>query len=242
MGVFGRISNMFRAKVNNALDEVENPIELLDQKIRDMEESLSKAKLSSAQILGNVHEIEKKMNTAKKESAEWDEKVKLALSKGNEDLAKKALQRKLDADKNYENLSRSYTDAASKADAIKKNLKSLEEEIQKTRTYRDEAAARYNNAEAGKQVNEILANVQTKTNKINIDDIERKIQRKEALAEGLGDLKSGDTLNDEFAALHDLDLESELQKYKGASTPQAPTNTTPASSSLDAELEKYKNQ
>lgn len=242
MGVFGRISNMFRAKVNNALDEVENPIELLDQKIRDMEESLSKAKLSSAQILGNVHEIEKKMNAAKKESAEWDEKVKLALSKGNEDLAKKALQRKLDADKNYENLSRSYTDAASKADAIKKNLKSLEEEIQKTRTYRDEAAARYNNAEAGKQVNEILANVQTKTNKINIDDIERKIQRKEALAEGLGDLKSGDTLNDEFAALNDLDLESELQKYKGGSAPQAPANTTPASSSLDAELEKYKNQ
>lgn len=32
MGVFNRISNIFRAKVNNALDEVENPIELLDQK------------------------------------------------------------------------------------------------------------------------------------------------------------------------------------------------------------------
>lgn len=242
MGVFGRISNMFRAKVNNALDEAENPIELLDQKIRDMEESLSKAKLSSAQILGNVHEIEKKMNAAKKESAEWDEKVKLALAKGNEDLAKKALQRKLDADKNHENLSRSYADAASKAEAIKKNLKSLEDEIQKTRTYRDEAAARYNNAEAGKQVNEILANVQTKSNRINVDDIERKIQRKEALAEGLGELKSGDSLKDEFDALNDLDLESELLKYKGGSTPQAPANTAPAPSSLDSELEKYKNQ
>jgi phage shock protein A len=82
MGVLKRISNIFRAKVNGTLDEVENPIELLDQKLRDMEDSLNKAKLSSAQILGNVHEIEKKMEESKRISAEFDGKVKLALSKG----------------------------------------------------------------------------------------------------------------------------------------------------------------
>ena len=36
MGVFNRISNMFKAKANSALDDLENPIELLDQKIRDI--------------------------------------------------------------------------------------------------------------------------------------------------------------------------------------------------------------
>ena len=61
MGIFSRMSNMIKAKVNNTLDEMENPIELLDQKLRDMEEQFNKAKLNSAQILGNVHEIEKKI-------------------------------------------------------------------------------------------------------------------------------------------------------------------------------------
>ena len=89
MGIFKKVNNIFRAKVNGALDDMENPIELLDQKVRDMDESLNKAKLSSAQILGNVHEIEKKMTNAKRDSEEFDEKVKLAMSKGNEDLAKK---------------------------------------------------------------------------------------------------------------------------------------------------------
>ena len=214
MGVFNRISNMFRAKVNNALDGMENPIELLDQKVRTMEENLNSAKLSSAQILGNVHEIEKKMTLAKQESKDYDEKVKLALSKGNEDLAKKALQRKLDSDKKYDSLKASYDEAYKKAETIKENLRKLEEEIQKTRSYRDEAIARYNNAEATKQVNEILSNVQTKSNSINIDDIERKIQKKESLAEGLGDLKKVDTLEDEFKKLDDVDLDSELAKYK----------------------------
>ncbi|GFZ31180.1 phage shock protein A [Clostridium zeae] len=216
MGVFSRISNMFKAKVNDTLDNMEDPILLLDQKVRDMEENLNKAKLSSAQILGNVHEIEKKMVIAKKESEEYDEKVKLALAKGNEDLAKRALQRKLDADKKYESLKTSYTDASAKAELIKKNLRALEDEIQKTRSYRDEAAARYSNAEASKQVNEILANVQTKTNTISVDDIERKIQRKESLAEGLGDLRQVDSLENEFEALGTTDLDAELAKYKNS--------------------------
>lgn len=213
MGIVKRISNMFRSKVNDTLDDMENPIQLLDQKIRDMEESLNKAKLSSAQILGNVHEIEKKMEVAQKESRDYDEKVKLAMSKGNEELAKKALQRKLEADKLYESLKASHEDAAQKADAIKTKLRELEGEIEKTRNYRDEAAARYNNAEASKRVNEILANVDTNTNRINIDDIERKIQRKEAVAEGLADLK-GESLDDEFKKLDEIDLEEELKKYK----------------------------
>ncbi len=34
MGVFSRINNMLKAKANNALDKAENPIELLDQKLK----------------------------------------------------------------------------------------------------------------------------------------------------------------------------------------------------------------
>lgn len=214
MGVFNRLSGMFKAKVNNALDEMENPLELLDQKIRDMEESLNKAKLSSAQVLGNVHEIDSKIKLAKAESVDFDEKVKLALGKGNEELAKKALQKKLEADKKFDALSKSYEDANQKASTIKSRLRELEEEITKTRSYRDEAAARYNNAEASKKVNEILADVSTGSNKIKIDDIERKIQKKESLAEGLGDLRPDDSLEKEFEKLNDYNLDAELSKYK----------------------------
>lgn len=214
MGLFKRLSNIFKSKVNSALDEVENPVQLLDQKIRDMEENLNKAKLSSAQILGNVHEIEKKMDDAKRTSEDFEEKVKLAMGKGNEELAKKALAKKLEADKTYNSLSISYEDARKKAEAIKLKLRDLEEEIQKTRNYRDEAAARYNNAEASKKVNEILANVDTGSNKINLDDIERKIQKKESLAAGLEELREDNSLDKEFEKLKEVNLDEELKKYK----------------------------
>ena len=214
MGIFSRMSNMIKAKVNNTLDEMENPVELLDQKIRDMEEQFNKAKLSSAQILGNVHEIEKKMNIAKKESDDYDAKVKLALSKGNEELAKKALARKVETDKKYNSLKASYDAAKVQADTVKENLRALEQEITKTRNYRDEAAARFANAEASQTVNEVLSNVKTKNNSIQIDSIERKIQKKEALAQGLGELRDVDDFDSEFEKLNELDLDAELEKYK----------------------------
>ena len=214
MGIFSRMSNMIKAKVNNTLDEMENPIELLDQKLRDMEEQFNKAKLNSAQILGNVHEIEKKLNLAKKESADYEEKIKLALSKGNEDLAKKALARKVEIDKKVSSLQSSYDNSKIQADALKANLRSLEEEINKTRNYRDESAARFSNAEASQKVNEVLANVQTKNNSIQLDSIERKIQRKESLAQGLGELKDLDNFDSEFEKLDEVDLDLELEKYK----------------------------
>lgn len=214
MGIFTRMSNMIKGKVNSTLDEMENPIELLDQKLREMDAQLSKAKLNSAQVLGNVNEIEKKMNSAKKESEDFEEKVKLALSKGNEDLAKRALAKKVDCDKKYESLKASYDNARVQAETLKKNLKALQDEIDKTRSYRDEAAARYSNAQASKKVNEVLANVQTKSNSIKIDSIERKIAREESLAYGLGELREIDDFDSEFEKLDEVDLDSELEKYK----------------------------
>lgn len=216
MGIFSRISTMLKSKVNDTLDDMENPIELLDQKIRDMEEQLSKAKLNSAQILGNVHEIKKKLDTTIRLAEDFESKVKLAMSKGNEDLAKRALAKKVDCDKQISTLQASYETSKLQADTIKKNLASLEAEIEKTRAYRDEAAARYSNAEASKQVNEILANVQTKTNSIQIDNIERKIQRKESLAQGLSELRNVDTFDSEFEALDTVDLDLELEKYRNS--------------------------
>lgn len=216
MGIFNRMSNMFKSKVNSTLDELENPIELLDQKIRDMENQLNKAKLNSAQIIGNAHEIKRKLEATELEVNDLESKVKLALSKGNEDLAKRALAKKIETEKKYNSLKETYEAARNQADSIKKNLSELENEIIKTRSYRDEAAARFSNAEASKKVNEVLANVQTKSNSIKIDDIERKIQKQEALAKGLGELKNTDTFESEFEALDSVDLDLELEKYKNS--------------------------
>ncbi len=213
MSIVNRVSNLFRAKVNKSLDSLENPIELLDQKLRDMEEALNSAKLTSAKVISNVYELDKKLELSKKEALDYDSKVRLALEKGNEDLAKKALAKKLELDKKNKQLEESCIEARTKAEEIKENLRELEKEIESTRSYRDEAAARFSSAEASKKVNEILSEVQTDYNRINLREIEQKIKRKEAEAAGFKELAKSDPIEDEFASLSEVDLNEELKKY-----------------------------
>lgn len=218
MGILGRVSNMFKAKVNSKLDDLENPIELLDQKIKDMEEQLNKAKLNAAQVLGNAKAIEKKLLEAEEEVTDYDSKVKLALSKGNEDLAKRALAKKIESDKKVVALKQSSKQANSQSDTLKNSIRALEEELDKTRKYRDEAATRYANAKVTTQVNEILSDIQTKNNSISLDNIERKISDAESKSQGLGELiETTDDFDSEFEKLNEVDLDLELEKYKKSS-------------------------
>lgn len=217
MSILGRLGNMFKAEANDVLDNMEDPIKLCNQKIRDMEEKFREAEISSAQVIGNAKGIEKQMKEALAEVQEWDEKVKLAVSKGNDELAKKAIIKKKDAEQKHASLAKSYETAHAQAEKLKATLKDLKEEIEETRQKRDEFEARYKTAEASQKVNEIVAGVSTKKNDINLDDIERKISKKEAMAEGIGELASAnkDTLDDEFKKLEsEVDLDAELAKYK----------------------------
>ncbi|WP_407314131.1 PspA/IM30 family protein [Desulfosporosinus sp. SB140] len=232
MGIFSRISNILGAKVNDALDQVENPIEMLDQKLRDMEAALNEAKSASAMVLGNVHQTEKKMNDALERSKDWEnkfQKAKAASEKasadGNEqlaaehkELAKEVWAKKIETDKSYQTLKSTYEAQRADGDKLKAKLIELEEEIERTRTYRIEAEARLANADAGQKVGEIMANVQTRSGDISIDSIERKISQKEAMADGLTELAhEGDSLDAKLKALDETNLDEDFEKQWGKS-------------------------
>ena len=48
MGVFTRIKDMTKASINEVLDKVEDPIIMLNQYIRDMEEEIAQAEVTVA--------------------------------------------------------------------------------------------------------------------------------------------------------------------------------------------------
>lgn len=213
MTIFNRLSYLLKSKMNKTLDEIENPLELLDQKIRDMECILQEARLSSAKILGNIHEIERKIQSISKESDDYIQTIKLALNKGNEALAKKVLQRKLSNDKYFDSLNISYNNANAKGESLKIKLRELQQNIYDTKIYRNEAFARYNAAQAHKKINEIMDTISTRNNFVTISNIEECIEKKECFISALTELNFDNDLNNEITNLTSLDLNLELKKY-----------------------------
>ncbi|HEY8804289.1 MAG TPA: PspA/IM30 family protein [Clostridium sp.] len=213
MGIFDRIGNSLKAGVNKIMDANEDTEALIDQAIRDKDEALNVAKTKSAVVFGNVKRLEREMNSSIEDMSNWESKIKLAIEKGNDELASKAIVKQKECEANNVSLSKSYQAAKITADNLKKSLVELDDDLKDLRGKRDGLIARLKTAEAAQQVNEITANIKTKGNSIDLDRLERKIEEKECLAEGLGELKV-ESLEDEFEDLEKTSVSDDLAAYK----------------------------
>ena len=70
MGIFQRIRNLFRANANAALDKMEDAEKMLKQMVLDMESDINKATTAIAQAIANEKSLAKKIETAKRNSAD----------------------------------------------------------------------------------------------------------------------------------------------------------------------------
>ena len=95
MGIFSRISDIFKANVNDTLDKAEDPEKMLKQMVIEMEESVNKATLSVANAIANEKSLRQKFEKAKNDARDWEGKARQALMASREDLAKAAWKRKL---------------------------------------------------------------------------------------------------------------------------------------------------
>ena len=88
MAIFERLGDLIRSNINDLIDRAENPEKMVKQIIIDMEEQLRDATAGYATAMGGVNQVRKQMEQAQAQSKEWERKAKMALSAGNEELAK----------------------------------------------------------------------------------------------------------------------------------------------------------
>ena len=94
MGVFKRIHDIFSSNVNHALDKMEDPAKMIRYTIVEMENSLSKAKASAAEILTQIRAREAELKVRKEAVSRWDVRAQLAVKNGKDDLAREAISEK----------------------------------------------------------------------------------------------------------------------------------------------------
>ena len=114
MKIFSRLSDLLKANINDLIDRAEDPEKMVKQIIIDMEDQLQKAVQGLGTVMASERQMEKQLNQAREESGMWEKRAKDALEAGDEDLAKKALAKKLEADedvKQYEEIRRNIQPA-----------------------------------------------------------------------------------------------------------------------------------
>src|SRR6476620_10533609 len=93
-GIFQRISMIFRAKTDKALDKLEDPRQTLDYSYQKQLELLQKVRKGVADVATSRKRIELQMTQLQQQADKLTDQAQKALSMGREDLAREALTRK----------------------------------------------------------------------------------------------------------------------------------------------------
>ncbi len=230
MGVFQRLSDLLKSNVNDLIDRAEDPEKMVKQIIIDMQTELTKATQNYGKAKASERLAEKKYLEAQKISADWEAKAKMALAKGDQDLAKQALARKVKADEDLNNYKEMYESISAQTDAIGDQVEVLRAKLEEAKSRQAMLIARSQMAETKKNLAKAAGGFDGNSSMEKFQKMEEKIERKEAEADAFTEIAgnnlaggSGDDLRDSFEKLEsDAKVDAELQRLMAEMNGGAP--------------------
>lgn len=235
MGLFSRISDVFKANVNDMLDKAEDPEKMLKQMVIEMEESVNKATLAVGNAIANEKSLERKMLKARQQSDEWHQRAVQAVNAGRDDLAKAALDKKKLFDKNVLDLEPTYVTARDTSVKMRQQLDTLKAKLDEARTRQSTLIARSQAAKAQKEIAQAFSGVGSDAFS-KFERFEGKVEQLESQAEAFGQLAGENTsLDEQFRQLDTTSSDADLLALK-ASLGKLPESTAPTSDSSDNNL------
>src|ERR1700760_1824374 len=230
MSVMKRVSLIFRAKADKALDRMEDPRETLDYSYKQQVEMLTRVRRGVADVATSRKRVELQMNSLQKEVAKRDNQARSALSAGREDLARAALQNKAQLQSQYADLEGQFANLQEQEEKLTLASQRLDAKVQSFRTRKETIKATYTAAEAQTRINEAFSGISEEMGDVGLaiqraEDKTAQMQARagaidELLASGaLEDVSGGAPRDDIQAELDRMgagnDVELELQKLRG---------------------------
>src|SRR6185295_17123482 len=129
MGLLDRVSTLIRANLNDLVDRAEDPSKMIKQVILDMENQLLQVKTQVAISIADQHMLEKKEQESVEKTTEWMRKAEIAVDKGQDDLARAALERHKGAERTTASFHEQVEDQRAQVVTLKSALNKLEQKL-----------------------------------------------------------------------------------------------------------------
>src|SRR5580658_7341196 len=212
MSVMKRVSLIFRAKANKALDRMEDPRETLDYSYQQQVEMLTRVRRGVADVATSRKRVELQMNSLQKEINRRDVQARDALGKGRADLETQ------------------FGTLQEQEEKLTLASQRLDAKVQAFRTRKETIKATYTAAEAQTRINEAFSGISEEMGDIGlaIQRAEDKTAQMQARAGAIDELLASGALEDHVGGGTDY-IQAELDKLG-------------ATAGVDAELARMKGE
>ncbi len=218
MGIFARISMIFRAKADKALDRVEDPRETLDYSYQRQLELLQKVRRGVADVATSRKRVELQANQLSGEMDKLTNQAQAALQAGREDLAREALTRKSGLTAQLADLQAQHAQLQGEEEKLVRASTRLQAKVDAFRTRKETIKATYSAAEAQTRINEAFTGISEEMGDVGlaIQRAEDKTQQMQARAQAVDELLASGALEDASGTYRD-DITRELDRMASES-------------------------
>jgi phage shock protein A len=229
-GLSGRMSTVVKAKISKLLDKAEDPAETLDYSYQKQIELLQNVKKGIADVVTSKKRLQLQEEKLKQQVVKLDTQARQALSAGQEDLARQALERKNVIQTELQSLDAQVAQLEQQQQQMTDSEQKLRTKLEQFRSKKEVIKAQYSAAEAQVKISEAATGVGEEMADVGLamqramDKTENMKARADAVQEleaagtfeDLTSLDSGqDDIDRQLAALSSTsEVDSELAKMK----------------------------
>ncbi|KXX72438.1 PspA/IM30 family protein [Flammeovirga sp. SJP92] len=263
MSFFKRIFGWMSAESHAVMDNLEDPIKMTDQGIRELKGDLDKSLQGLAQVKAISIRTRKEYEQHKQAAADWERKAVLLLQKANtgqldvaeaDRLATEALSKKEQAVAAAQTHEKMVVQNEAQVTKMEQNVQRLKSQISQWENEAKTLKARAKVSEASSKINKQLASIDSSSTVAMLERMKNKVEETEALAESYGDIADANVSVDEEinkaigpgSGTSSLALEQLKEKMRlgdgSASTGNTASSEGASAPQEESELDKLKNQ
>ena len=211
-GIFQRMSLIFRAKTDKALDKMEDPRETLDYSYQRQLELLQKVRRGVADVATSRKRVELQANGLNTQADKLTAQAQKALEVGREDLAREALTRRSGLQQQLTDLQAQHAQLQGEEEKLTRASQRLQAKVDAFRTRKETIKATYSAAEAQTRINEAFSGISEEMGDVGmaIQRAEDKTAQMQARAGAIDELLASGVLDDPTGVAKD-DITLELE-------------------------------
>src|SRR3990170_3247725 len=217
-GIFQRISLIFRAKTDKALEKMGAPRQTIDYSYQRQLELLQKVRRGVADVATSRKRIELQANGLTTQADKLTQQAQKALEVGREDLAREALSRRSGLQQQMTDLQAQHAQLQGEEEKLTRASQRLQAKVDAFRTKKEPLKPSYPAAEAQPRINEAFTGISEEMGDVGlaIQLAEDKTQQMQARAGAIDELLASGALDDPTGTAKD-DITLELEQLASTS-------------------------